>query len=62
MNLSEIKKTFRYRETINFILENGATVPEHFHVTEVGIISKRFIDCGGIPLYSRKIHFYIYPL
>lgn len=30
-----------------FKLENGNSVPEHFHVTEVGIITKDFIDCGG---------------
>lgn len=47
MKLSEIKTLLSTAETVNFELENGTKVPEHFHVTEVGIISKHFIDCGG---------------
>lgn len=30
-----------------FVLPNGEYIPPHFHITEVGHISKRFIDCGG---------------
>ncbi len=29
------------------ILPQGDAVPEHFHVTEVGMLRKDFIDCGG---------------
>lgn len=47
MKLSEIKQILETAETVNFKLENGAFVPEHFHVTEVGVVSKHFIDCGG---------------
>ena len=32
---------------LRFILPNGTYVKEHFHVTEVGKITKEFIDCGG---------------
>jgi hypothetical protein len=28
-------------------LPNGDSVPAHFHITEVGHVTKRFIDCGG---------------
>ncbi|MFT6862030.1 MAG: hypothetical protein ACJAVK_000584 [Akkermansiaceae bacterium] len=28
-------------------LPDGTTVPAHFHITEVGAISKAFLDCGG---------------
>lgn len=28
-------------------LPSGQFVPNHFHVTEVGRIDKRFVDCGG---------------
>jgi predicted transcriptional regulator len=34
-------------ENVTFQLPDGTTVPEHFHVTEVGLITKNFIDCGG---------------
>ncbi len=47
MKLSEIKDRLRERETIAFQLPNGELVPNHFHVTEVGKITKHFIDCGG---------------
>jgi hypothetical protein len=47
MKISDIKNQLPKVETLNFKLENGSFVPEHFHVTEVGIITKQFIDCGG---------------
>ena len=28
-------------------LPDGSSVPAHFHVTEVGLVHKDFIDCGG---------------
>jgi uncharacterized protein DUF6428 len=30
-----------------FVLPDGGSIPAHFHVTEVGHVMKRFIDCGG---------------
>ena len=30
-----------------FTLPDGDQVPSHFHLTEVGYVSKNFIDCGG---------------
>ncbi len=36
-----------------FILPAGDAIPAHFHLTEVGHITKRFIDCGG-QLHDRK--------
>jgi len=30
-----------------FILPDGDHVPAHFHLTEVGHVTKNFIDCGG---------------
>ncbi|UMB61293.1 DUF6428 family protein [Lutibacter sp. A80] len=47
MKLSEIKLQLNKLETISFQLPNGELVPSHFHVTEVGKITKHFIDCGG---------------
>jgi len=47
MKLSEIKKLLKSLETIAFELPDGSLVPRHFHVTEVGKVSKHFIDCGG---------------
>jgi len=47
MKLSEFKHLLSNLETLHFRLENGHQVPVHFHVTEVGMITKKFIDCGG---------------
>ena len=47
MKISEIKELLSNLENVTFMLPNGSFVPEHFHVTEVGLITKNFIDCGG---------------
>ena len=47
MKLSAFKMALESLTEVNFTLENGTMVPEHFHVTEVGMITKNFIDCGG---------------
>ena len=47
MKLSQIKANLKIAETVRFRLENGTEVPDHFHVTEVGVMIKKFIDCGG---------------
>jgi hypothetical protein len=47
MKLSEIKTVLAALDNVTFQLPNGTFVPEHFHVTEVGLITKNFIDCGG---------------
>ena len=47
MKLSEIKNSLKNLDTIAFQLPNGELVPTHFHVTEVGKVTKHFIDCGG---------------
>lgn len=47
MKLSEIKAHLMHLDKIAFQLPDGSLVPRHFHVTEVGKVSKHFIDCGG---------------
>ena len=47
MTLSAIKSELQKATTIAFQLPNGELVAPHFHVTEVGKITKHFIDCGG---------------
>lgn len=32
---------------LHLMLPDGAFVPAHFHVTEIGRVQKDFIDCGG---------------
>lgn len=47
MKISELKQSLAGLAAINFKLPNGTSLPAHFHVTEVGLVTKHFIDCGG---------------
>lgn len=60
MKLSEIKNHLNKLEQITFMLPNGELVPTHFHVTEVGKISKHFIDCGGTVRKEDVINFQLW--
>lgn len=60
MKLSEIKKILKTVVAISFKLPNGELVPSHFHVTEVGNVSKRFIDCGGTLREENAINFQLW--
>jgi len=60
MKLSEIKDILTNLQELHFVLENGEQVPEHFHVTEVGQINKRFIDCGGVIRDEKAINFQLW--
>ncbi len=60
MKLSEIKQILPTLDNVEFQLENGSFVPEHFHVTEVGIITKNFIDCGGVIRSEKVINFQLW--
>ena len=60
MKLSDIKKHLDTLEAVNFQLEDGTTVPEHFHVTEVGVVTKNFIDCGGTVRNEKVANFQLW--
>lgn len=60
MNLSEIKNHLSTAEAVNFKLPTGAYVPEHFHVTEVGAVTKHFIDCGGTERIEKLVNFQLW--
>lgn len=60
MKLSEIKNILSTLENVAFVLENGNLVPEHFHVTEIGLITKNFIDCGGTIRNEKTINFQLW--
>jgi len=32
---------------LKLVLPDGGVVPPHYHITEVGHATKRFLDCGG---------------
>jgi hypothetical protein len=60
MKLSEVKQKLNQIEELIFELPNGELVPSHFHITEVGLVSKRFIDCGGVKRQEEKANFQLW--
>ena len=60
MLLSELKSTLDKINTVKFVLPDGSLIPQHFHVTEVGQIEKKFIDCGGVVRKEAVINFQLY--
>lgn len=60
MKLSEIKSHLNTLQTIAFQLPDGTLVPNHFHVTEVGKVTKHFIDCGGTVRHEEVVNFQLW--
>lgn len=60
MKLSQIKQHLSNAVAVNFELEDGSMVPEHFHVTEVGVVTKNFIDCGGTVRNEKVANFQLW--
>jgi hypothetical protein len=55
MKLSDLKMILTQHPEAypRFVLPDGDSIPAHFHITEVGHTTKRFIDCGG-KLHDRN--------
>jgi hypothetical protein len=60
MKLSQVKLILEELNNIAFKLPNGDLVPKHFHVTEVGKITKHFIDCGGTIRNEEVVNFQLW--
>lgn len=60
MKISDVKSILAQSETIAFRLPAGDLVPSHFHVTEIGLIDKHFIDCGGTVRKEQKVSFQLW--
>src|SRR5690625_3882938 len=60
MKLSQVKALLPTLENVTFKLENGSFVPEHFHVTEVVMITKNFIDRGGVIRTEKTVNFQLW--
>lgn len=60
MTISQLKTELQKLSTIAFQLPDGSFVPGHFHVTEVGKITKHFIDCGGTVRHEEVANFQLW--
>lgn len=54
MKLSDFKRHLNVLNSLNILQPNGEVVPAHFHITEVGLITKNFLDCGG-DVHTEKL-------
>ncbi len=60
MKLSEFKKQLENTDQLEFVLSNGEKVPSHFHITEVGLTTKQFTDCGNTFRTSKTATFQLW--
>jgi hypothetical protein len=60
MKISEIKEALAGVTAVNFKLPSGEYLPAHFHVTEVGLVAKHFIDCGGVERREQAANFQLW--
>ena len=56
MLLSSFKQNLEVINTLRFQLSNGSFVPAHFHITEVGNVTRNYIDCGGVQRQENKLN------
>lgn len=60
MKIKEVKEALKGLNEIKFALPDGSFVPAHFHVTEVGVITRHFIDCGGTERLEKVVNFQLW--
>jgi len=60
LKLSQFKQHLDNVSQLNFVQPNGTFVPSHFHITEAGLTTKHFIDCGGTVRKDKTINFQVW--
>jgi hypothetical protein len=60
MKISELKQALAEVTAVNFRLPSGDYLPANFHVTEVGLVNKHFIDCGGVERREQVANFQLW--
>jgi hypothetical protein len=60
MKLSQLKEILPTLNNVAFELPDNSFVPDHFHVTEVGLVNRHFIDCGGTVRQEQVVNFQLW--
>ncbi|MCH8546129.1 MAG: DUF6428 family protein [Cryomorphaceae bacterium] len=60
MKLSQFKALLDRVSQLTFVQPDGRFVPSHFHITEAGLTTKHFIDCGGTVRTEKTIGFQLW--
>ncbi len=60
MKLSEFKTALSQVSEINLELPNGTMIPSHFHITEAGLVTKHFLDCGNTERVEKLVNLQVW--
>lgn len=60
MKLSQLIHFLQETQQLRFYLPNGRAIAPHFHVTEAGLTTKQFMDCGGSYRTEKYISFQLW--
>ncbi|MAK47506.1 MAG: hypothetical protein CMI24_09750 [Opitutae bacterium] len=60
MNVKDFKNTLSELNELTFVLPNGSHIAPHFHLTEVGEITKSYVDCGGSVRLEKTANFQLW--
>ena len=55
MKIQSFLQTLAAMSELRWALPDGSLVPAHAHVTEVVLMTRRFVDCGGTHRMERRI-------
>jgi Family of unknown function (DUF6428) len=55
MLLTAFTHRLHHIDALHFATPDGQQVPTHFHITEAGLRTKHFIDCGGTVRQETKV-------
>jgi hypothetical protein len=55
MKIQSFLQTLAAMSELRWALPDGSLVPAHAHVTEVALMTRRFVDCGGTHRLDRRI-------
>lgn len=60
MQLKALKDILTTQESMSIQLPNGSFIPAHYHITELGLNTRHFIDCGGTVRTQQKANFQVW--
>lgn len=60
MKVSEFKNSLALVDVFSIQLPNGTLVPPHFHITEMGLLTKNYIDCGNTLREEKQVTFQVW--
>ena len=63
MKLQEFKNNLKSTTPIGTVLlklEDGTIIPPYYHITEMGIKIKHFVDCGGTLRTEQCVTFQVW--